>query len=161
MPATLAEVPRGRASDQQLLEAGKEVQIGLNFLHAHNLAHNDVKSSNIFIDSMGHYLIGDLGACTIIGNQQHEASPLMRMENTFGFQSGQASAELDLAQLAVTLLDLRSGSFALGKTTAEHRLLPIKISEVQAAVNEISDDGFRQFLTTLLPSHILGTSGRP
>ena len=80
------QVPQGRVPDKQLLQAGREIQTGLNYLHEHKLAHNDVKASNIFFNETGCCLIGDLASCTAIGNLQHEASLHMQLDEDFGFE---------------------------------------------------------------------------
>ena len=61
-----------------------------------------------------------------------------------------ASAELDLAQLAFTLLHT-CGRFELGERDASRSLKPIDLFKIHEALEGVQDSELQQFIYTLLP----------
>lgn len=52
---------QNQLSDSQLLSIANDVALALNYLHNLSIAHLDIKSSNILLDSSFRAKIGDLG----------------------------------------------------------------------------------------------------
>ena len=88
-----------------------QMTIALGTLHSHQLAHMDVKPSNIFVTPEGNFLLGDFGSATTF-NEKTSAStraflPIYRkhtIPKTFMFT---ANAVHDWMMLAVTVWDVR------------------------------------------------------
>ncbi len=54
----------------------KQMLLGLRFLHAKGILHNDIKPGNIFLDKKGRVKIGDLGSCTKIRKPEYKSGTL-------------------------------------------------------------------------------------
>jgi len=54
----------GNFEEEQLWDFMEQVTLGLQYLHAHDITHQDIKPDNILINSDGQYLIIDFGIST-------------------------------------------------------------------------------------------------
>jgi hypothetical protein len=63
--ATLAEL--SQLSDAAVVAGMVRLRAGLEFMHAHNFVHCDVKSDNVLVQSDGSWLLFDFGSTTPLG----------------------------------------------------------------------------------------------
>jgi NIMA (never in mitosis gene a)-related kinase len=54
---------------------GRQILLGLSYLHAHHVIHHDIKPENIFVDGKGVVKIGDFGIA-LINHKHKESNPL-------------------------------------------------------------------------------------
>ncbi len=60
-PRTLAEVPPGSAEEPQLVRWFSQMASALDYIHAADIVHRDVKPSNILLNAKGDVLLSDFG----------------------------------------------------------------------------------------------------
>ena len=65
---------KGSLSEEEILNVIKDVANGLNYLHKHNILHQDIKPDNILIDDDGRYMLTDFGISTRMRNTLKKAT---------------------------------------------------------------------------------------
>ncbi|XP_065199816.1 raf homolog serine/threonine-protein kinase Raf [Planococcus citri] len=115
---------------QQIIEIARQTAQGMDYLHAKNIIHRDLKSNNIFFNDMV-VKIGDFGLATVKtrwsgGQQYHQPSgsilwmapEVIRMkdENPYSFQS-------DVYAFGIVLYELLSGQLPYGNINNKDQIL--------------------------------------
>lgn len=105
----LKECPQGIEASE-LLGYMRDIAEALDYLHAHQIHHRDIKPPNLFCFEDGHARLGDFGLAKLIGLSQTGT-----VAGTLGYMSpeiaatGKSHATSDLFSLAATYLELRTG----------------------------------------------------
>ncbi len=69
-PETLENARRrGGISQEQLLRWFHELSDALAYLHAHGIAHRDIKLENVLVDAKGHAVLSDFGISRILSDE--------------------------------------------------------------------------------------------
>ncbi len=115
---------------QQIIEIARQTAQGMDYLHAKNIIHRDLKSNNIFFNDMV-VKIGDFGLATVKtrwsgGQQYHQPSgsilwmapEVIRMkdENPYSFQS-------DVYAFGIVLYELLSGQLPYNHINNKDQIL--------------------------------------
>jgi hypothetical protein len=96
--------PLGAKSANQLVS---QMTVALNCLHEVNLAHMDVKPSNIFVDSSGAFLLGDFGSVREIGAVTFSTTwTFVPSDRRAQVPSYAATAQHDWWMLGMTVIDM-------------------------------------------------------
>jgi len=97
--ATVATSPR--FFPDTILNEGKRILIALQFIHSRGLVHMDIKADNIFIDTQGHWAIGDFGSCKHVNDLITSSSDMFYFRK---FSTEKALFEYDYYMLLVMIL---------------------------------------------------------
>lgn len=120
-----------------ILRVGEQVLDAIHLVHSAGYSVNDIKPSNLFLDSDGAVLVGDFGAFTKLG-----------AGNLVEYSAEYLPAELvdapvtktnDFCCLASTLLEM-----------LDQKPTPLTISSLVAAALLVSDKDLRDFIHQLL-----------
>jgi hypothetical protein len=142
---TLDQCPRPLARDCAGLLIHRMLK-ALNFLHDKNLAHMDIKPSNIMIDMAGLYWLADFGSVRPI-NTPTSSLTLAFVPTDFRTKTYVAVAALDHWMLGVTVVDMlserREEEVGAGATDLDTK-------KVLEELYKLDDDNARQFISILL-----------
>mmetsp|Transcript_34720 Transcript_34720/g.77198 ORF Transcript_34720/g.77198 Transcript_34720/m.77198 type:complete len:354 (-) Transcript_34720:883-1944(-) len=142
-PVTMQHMPC--LTESHALRLGKQLHGALTHMHSLQLAHCDIKSPNIFIDTFGDAHLGDFGATRNFGEDADEKTFSHVPVDAFGkLNVDKASPDLDFFLLAVTLME-RLGWLELGKSQ-------LTISKVATSMGNATTGALRDFLVELLRS---------
>ncbi|KAJ9534451.1 hypothetical protein QJQ45_016148 [Haematococcus lacustris] len=155
-PATLQHVPCPM-DPASLLRCGQQLRHTLTCIHSKGYGHNDVKASNVFLDSEGNCILGDFGAAQQLGAVPRECTnthwPAELNSDTADTITTSVAADLFL--LAVTLLE-RAGVHQLchNPNSAMLQAATERLDSSQVAGKELRD-----FVLQLLGTGAAGPSG--
>lgn len=103
--------PAGFVPLPDVLRIGRDILQGLDYLHARNFFHNDIKPGNILIGGQGQAMLSDYGITGVSSNGQPAAAPnaylLHRAPEVRA--TGNVDAVSDLFQVGMTLARLLVG----------------------------------------------------
>lgn len=102
LPTTLEHLARLLPGSELLL--WQSMEPALTFLHSQQLAHMDVKPSNIFISCEGSFVLGDLGSVATFGCRTDSTS-LYIPKDLQSKEDYKASKKVDWWMLAMTLAE--------------------------------------------------------
>ncbi|KAL6756514.1 hypothetical protein V8C86DRAFT_1829505 [Haematococcus lacustris] len=125
-----------------LLRCGQQLRHTLTCIHSKGYGHNDVKASNVFLDSEGNCVLGDFGAAQQLGAVPRECTnthwPAELNSDTTDTITTSVAADLFL--LAVTLLE-RAGVHQLchNPTSAMLQAATERLDSSQVASKELRD----------------------
>jgi serine/threonine protein kinase len=92
--------------DTSAVKLVSQMTIALSILHGKNLAHMDVKPSNIFVDSQGSFFLGDFGSVATIGRVASSTTWAFVPSDVVQSPSLLASANHDWWMLGMTVTDM-------------------------------------------------------
>lgn len=112
----------GSFEEEQLWAFIEQVALGLQYLHAHSITHQDIKPDNILINSDGQYLIIDFGISTKTRNtlrKSHKGivgggTPWYMSVESFGTDSSDIHAR-DIWAFGATLYEIITGDVPFGQ----------------------------------------------
>jgi serine/threonine protein kinase len=130
-----------------LLACLKWLQIlrAVDHMHSKGLGHCDIKPSNILIDSLGNFYLGDYGATVPLGEPVHE------LTDTYVVRASEAEVE----QGVVDRIASKAFDYGLLATTLVFKLdkqfvLPCTTAQLSAAAAGVEHQQLRELLTSLL-----------
>ncbi|XP_022775611.1 mitogen-activated protein kinase kinase 7-like [Durio zibethinus] len=152
----------GPFSESSIAHIGYQVLNGLNYLHAFNIVHLDIKPSNLLVDKNMNVKIGDFGVSKIM--RENEApdywdiyvgtyaymSPERLDSNSYDYRYVYAA---DIWSLGVTLLELYVGHFPFlppGKKPNWMQLVLITRFGEPLSLPEEASAEFRSFISCCL-----------
>ena len=104
----------GRTDEKDLLHVLHDVSAGLEYLHDHNIIHQDIKPDNILVDDNCNFLVTDFGiskkentADSSIGGTRAYMAPEV--------YAGKTSKESDIWSLGATAVELLTGNPPFGE----------------------------------------------
>lgn len=108
--------------EEQLWIFIEQVALGLQYLHAHSITHQDIKPDNILINSDGQYLIIDFGISTKTRNTLRKSSkgtvgggtPWYMSVESFGTETSDIHAR-DIWAFGATLYEIITGDVPFGQ----------------------------------------------
>lgn len=108
--------------EEQLWTFIEQVALGLQYLHAHSITHQDIKPDNILINSDGQYLIIDFGISTKTRNTLRKSTkgtvgggtPWYMSVESFGTESSDIHAR-DIWAFGATLYEIITGDVPFGQ----------------------------------------------
>lgn len=112
----------GNFEEEQLWTFIEQVALGLQYLHAHGITHQDIKPDNILINSDGQYLIIDFGISTKTRNTLKKSNkgavgggtPWYMSVESFGIESSDIHAR-DIWAFGATLYEIITGDVPFGQ----------------------------------------------
>lgn len=112
----------GHYEEEQLWTFIEQVALGLQYLHAHDITHQDIKPDNILMNSDGQYLIIDFGISTKTRNTLRRpgrksvsgGTPWYMSNESFGTQSSDIHAR-DIWAFGATLYEIVTGDVPFGQ----------------------------------------------
>lgn len=112
----------GHYEEEQLWTFIEQVALGLQYLHAHDITHQDIKPDNILMNSDGQYLIIDFGISTKTRNTLRRpgrksvsgGTPWYMSNESFGTQSPDIHAR-DIWAFGATLYEIVTGDVPFGQ----------------------------------------------
>lgn len=111
----------GNFEEEQLWTFIEQVAMGLQYLHAHSITHQDIKPDNILINSDGQYLIIDFGISTKTRNTLRKSNkgisggtPWYMSVESFGTESSDIHAR-DIWAFGATLYEIITGDVPFGQ----------------------------------------------
>lgn len=112
----------GNFDEEQLWDFIEQVASGLQYLHTHDITHQDIKPDNILINSDGQYLIIDFGISTRTRNTLRKSvkgsvggGTTWYMSNeSFGTESSDIHAR-DIWAFGATLYEIVTGDTPFGQ----------------------------------------------
>lgn len=114
----------GRITEEELWVFIEQVASGLNYLHKHNIIHQDIKPGNVLIDSDGQFLITDFGISTGLrdtirnsrkDNESCEQGTIAYMSYECACSKPVNSLSRDIWALGATSYELISGQVPFGE----------------------------------------------
>lgn len=130
----------GNVEEEQLWVFIEQVALGLQYLHAHSITHQDIKPDNVLINSDGQYLIIDFGISTKTRNTLRKSNkgavvgggtPWYMSVESFGTESSDIHAR-DIWAFGATLYEIITGDVPFGQfggisqKTQNGKIPPIK-----------------------------------
>ncbi|XP_075883059.1 raf-1 proto-oncogene, serine/threonine kinase a isoform X2 [Nelusetta ayraudi] len=104
----------------QLIDIARQTAQGMDYLHAKNIIHRDMKSNNIFLHEGLTVKIGDFGLATVKArwSGSHQAPEVIRMQdnNPYSFQS-------DVYSYGVVLFELMTGELPYSQTGSRDQII--------------------------------------
>ena len=134
----------GNFEEDQLWIFIEQVALGLQYLHAHGITHQDIKPDNVLINSDGQYLIIDFGISTKTRNTLRKSTkgavgggtPWYMSVESFGTESSDIHAR-DIWALGATLYEIITGDVPFGQYGGvAQKSQNGKIPPIQNAVSE-------------------------
>lgn len=112
----------GNFEEEQLWVFIEQVALGLQYLHAHSITHQDIKPDNILINSDGQYLIIDFGISTKTRNTLRKSNkgtvgggtPWYMSVESFGTDSSDIHAR-DIWAFGASLYEIITGDVPFGQ----------------------------------------------
>ena len=112
----------GNFEEEQLWVFIEQVALGLQYLHAHSITHQDIKPDNILINSDGQYLIIDFGISTKTRNTLRKSNkgtvgggtPWYMSVESFGTESSDIHAR-DIWAFGASLYEIITGDVPFGQ----------------------------------------------
>lgn len=112
----------GNFVEEQLWAFIEQVALGLQYLHAHSITHQDIKPDNILINSDGQYLIIDFGISTKTRNTLRKSikgavgggTPWYMSVESFGTESSDIHAR-DIWAFGASLYEIITGDVPFGQ----------------------------------------------
>ena len=112
----------GNVEEEQLWVFIEQVALGLQYLHAHSITHQDIKPDNVLINSDGQYLIIDFGISTKTRNTLRKSNkgivgggtPWYMSVESFGTESSDIHAR-DIWAFGATLYEIITGDVPFGQ----------------------------------------------
>lgn len=112
----------GHFKEEELWRFIEQVASGLQYLHAHDITHQDIKPDNILINSDGQYLIIDFGISTKTRNTLRKSSKSSTVGGTTWYMSvesfGTDSPDIharDIWAFGATLFEIITGDVPFGQ----------------------------------------------
>lgn len=76
-----------RLKEEKIKIIGRQILIGLAYLHAHHIVHRDIKPENVFLTGKGIVKIGDFGEAHLCGYNDREKFDLSSLLGTVSFMA--------------------------------------------------------------------------
>lgn len=142
----------GHVEEQQLWEFIEQVALGLQYLHAHSITHQDIKPDNVLINSDGQFLIIDFGISTKTRNTLRKSSkgtvgggtPWYMSVESWGTESPNIHAR-DIWAFGATLYEIITGDVPFGQyggvtQKAQNGKIPTIKNDVTAELKQLVYD---------------------
>ena len=110
---------------QGLTRALAQLVIGLNDMHALNIAHRDIKLSNVFLSERSHLVLGDFGASKEIDNQAttFAGTPLTMAPEVL--RRAPYNLKSDIYSLGATMYELCTHKAYMSANTIESLIIKV------------------------------------
>eukprot|EP00611_Tribonema_gayanum_P004832 TRINITY_DN14059_c0_g1_i1.p1 TRINITY_DN14059_c0_g1~~TRINITY_DN14059_c0_g1_i1.p1 ORF type:complete len:420 (+),score=66.23 TRINITY_DN14059_c0_g1_i1:290-1549(+) len=143
---TLEDVPMPGTPDC-IWACARTLRSVLNIMHQAQIAHCDVKASNVFVDFRGEFHLGDFGAATPFGQRALECSTEMLPRGCDDLFTKKVGGAVDQIMLAATLLKaMQLLPHTELYTTAEMRCAVQRVQheDLQASLADLIQKGFAE-----------------
>lgn len=104
----------GRMDEKELLHFIHDVAAGLEYLHDHNIIHQDIKPDNVLVDDNCNFLLTDFGISKKEGASSNEIGGT-RAYMAPEVYSGKTTKESDIWSLGATAVELLTGNPPFGE----------------------------------------------
>lgn len=125
-----------------VIKLGIDICNALELCSLNGIIHNDIKPSNIFIDSSGNYKLGDFGIASNVGSNEITKYGSLDYISPDIYNSDYSSYSTDLYSLGLVMYKLIDGNLPfVSINTDEKKALDIRMSGKQIpAINNIDKD---------------------
>ena len=104
----------GKADEREVMAFFKDTAQGLDYLHKHDIVHQDIKPDNILIDDDGNYVLTDFGISNQAATQKDtNGTPAYMGPERFG-RNPVTTPESDIWSLGATVFELITGDVPFG-----------------------------------------------
>ena len=105
----------GRVDEKELLHFLHDVAAGLEYLHDHNIIHQDIKPDNVLVDDNCNFLLTDFG----ISKKENATEEAIEGTRAYMapevYYSGETTKESDIWSLGATAVELLTGNPPFGE----------------------------------------------
>lgn len=142
----------GHVEEGQLWVFIEQVALGLQYLHAHSITHQDIKPDNVLINSDGQFLIIDFGISTKTRNTLRksnkgtvgEGTPWYMSVESWGTESPNIHAR-DIWAFGATLYEIITGDVPFGQyggvtQKAQNGKIPLITNDISAELKQLVYD---------------------
>lgn len=117
----------GKMSEDEILKFLKGTAEGLNFLHQHDIVHQDIKPDNVLIDNENNYVLTDFGITGQADKEIKGGTPAYMAPEFFNGKPRIATPETDIWALGASVFELISGDVPFGDDGGKAQLKKSKV----------------------------------
>jgi hypothetical protein len=138
--SSLAVLPKRVPENVVHIRAASDILPALDYMHAQEIFHMDVKLENILLDTQGRWFLADFGSCA---SEAEGGYGITAGNKPRDLPSTPPSARYDRILLAVACMDLTVGFLAA------HRAFSL-VDLRRAAETDLGDEEFKAFVRSLI-----------
>jgi serine/threonine protein kinase len=117
----------GKMSEDEILKFLKGTAEGLNFLHQHDIVHQDIKPDNVLIDNENNYVLTDFGITGQADKEIKGGTPAYMAPEFFNGKPRIATPETDIWALGASVFELISGDIPFGEDGGKAQSKGVKV----------------------------------
>ena len=117
----------GKMTEREILKFIKCTAEGLNFLHRHNIVHQDIKPDNVLIDNEDNYVLTDFGITGQADKEIKGGTPAYMAPEFFNGQRRIATTETDIWAFGASVFELITGDVPFGEDGGKAQMKGAKV----------------------------------
>jgi serine/threonine protein kinase len=117
----------GKMTEREIFKFIRCTAEGLNFLHRHNIVHQDIKPDNVLIDNEGNYVLTDFGITGQADKEIKGGTPAYMAPDFFNGQRRIATPETDIWALGASIFELITGDVPFGEDGGKAQSKGVKV----------------------------------
>ena len=104
---------KGKLSEEQIIKFMKDTAQGLDYLHKHDIVHQDIKPENILIDDDDNYVLTDFGISNQSEKKDQNGTPAYMGPERWG-KNPISTSKSDIWSLGATVFEMITGDVPFG-----------------------------------------------
>ncbi|MBQ9212559.1 MAG: serine/threonine protein kinase [Bacteroidales bacterium] len=117
----------GKMTEREVLKLIKCTAEGLNYLHRHNIVHQDIKPDNVLIDNEDNYVLTDFGITGQADKEIKGGTPAYMAPEFFNGQKRIATVQTDIWAFGASVFELITGDVPFGEDGGKAQMRGAKV----------------------------------
>lgn len=117
----------GKMTEREILKFIRCTADGINFLHRHNIVHQDIKPDNVLIDNEDNYVLTDFGITGLADKEIKGGTPAYMAPEFFNNERRIATPETDIWAFGASVFELITGDVPFGEDGGKAQMKGTKV----------------------------------